>query len=798
MIRGLPAAALALVVCAATLALRPGAAGSDTPATDGGLAPPLDAVNVFTGTSNSRWMLFPGATVPFGLVKLSPDNQGNVWNGGYEWTIASISGFQPLHAMSLSGPSLMPTVGPIELYPGQYRVQPGPADGPFGGMWTAGRRSRIRKQDERGSPGHYAVRLVDSGVAVELAATARTGLMRITYPESSASQLLVDLDPPVEEKTRVLEATARRSGPGEITGLVHQSNQYAADVTVHFVLRLDRPFDTVDAWTSAPYSGSDPNYGTAWRAPVTFQRNVSEWKGAAGSGLVLNLATRAGEVVLARLGVSLVSSEGARRNLEVESAASGGTFDGAVATARSAWRDLLGRVEVEGGPPGAREMFYTFLYRAYAGKSLLHDVDGRYLDMCRRVQSLAPGRAVYSSDALWGAQWTLFPLWTLLTPQLAQSWVGALIESADRGGWITEAPVAFGYSPIMVAQHQQSLIVSAWQKGIRGFDVERAWRAIEHDLTTPGEAHACGGFAGDRQLEPYLRLGYVPEESGPVSNTMEYAYDDWAASQLALALGKTAEHRRFLERSRNWRNVFDARTGYVRRRHADGRWVEPLDAFRFGTEGGWNGPGYVEGNAWLYSFFVPHDVPGLVAVMGRDEFNRRLEEGFAKGHVDLGNQPNLQAPFLFNYSGKPWLTQQHAREVLATMFDASPLRGWAGEEDEGQLSALFVLLSLGLFEMDGGCSPDPYYDLGSPLFDRVRIHLDPLYGGRTFTIEARGNSAQNVYVQKVSLNGRPLDTPRLRHAELVRGGTLVLELGPQPNTSWGVGPVAAHAAGAAR
>jgi predicted alpha-1,2-mannosidase len=746
---------------------------------------PLDAVDVFIGTSNSRWMLFPGPTVPFGLVKLSPDNQGNVWNGGYEWTISSISGFQPLHAMSLSGPSLMPTVGPLELYPGQLRVFPGAADGPYGTMWTAGLRSRIRKEDEHGAAGSYAVRLVDYGIDVALAATARSGLVRMKFPQSREAHLVLDLDPPTEEKTTVREAFVRRSGPGELEGSVRQSNQYAKDLGVHFVLRLDRSFDSLDAWQTEPYAGADTNYGTAWRAPVSLRRDVREWRGAGSSGVVLNFTTRQDETVLARLGVSLVSLDGARANLDSETAQGARTFEAAVASARGAWDDILGRVEVEGGPPGAREMFYTFLYRAYSGKSLLQDVGGRYRDMCGREQSLPAGGAVYSSDGLWGAQWTLFPLWTLLTPRVAQSWVGALLESAERGGWISEAPVAFGYAPIMVAQHQQSLIVSAWQKGIRGFDGERAWRAIEHDLTTPGVAHACGGFAGDRQLEPYLRLGYVPEEAGPVSNTLEYAFDDWAASQLALALGKRDAHARFLARSRSWRNVLDPKTGFVRRRHADGRWLEPFDPFRFGTEGGWNGPGYVEGNAWLYTFFVPHDVPGLVAALGADEFNRRLEEGFEQGHVDLGNQPNLQAPILFNYSGRPWLAQKHAREVLARMFDATPLRGWAGEEDEGQLSALFVLLSMGLFEMDGGCAVDPGYDLASPLFDRVTLHLDPLYGGRTFTIEARGNSPANVYVQSATLDGRPLREPRLRHADLVHGGRLVLEMGPRPGTLWG-------------
>jgi predicted alpha-1,2-mannosidase len=375
----------------------------------------------------------------------------------------------------------------------------------------------------------------------------------------------------------------------------------------------------------------------------------------------------------------------------------------------------------------------------------------------------------------------------LLSPRTASSWVNFFLENYRRTGWLPQAPVNGRFSSIMCAQHQQSLIVSSYQKGIRDFDANLAWQAIWHDLTTPGVEFECGGFAGDRHLAPYLKLGYVPEEAGPVSSTMEYAYDDWAAAQLGLALGRTNEAAQLLRRSGYWRNVFDSKTGYVRRRHADGSWLEPFDAFQFGTTGGWNGPGFVEGTALIYTLFVPQDVPGLVHLLGADRFNSRLEEGFAKGYVDLGNEPNLQAPFLFNYSGKPWLTQKYSRMVLRDFFDPTPYVGWLGEEDEGQLSAYYVLLSMGLFEMNGGCSATPYYDLSSPLFDKVVIHLDPAYyPGRTFTIETKGNASGNVYIQSALLNGRPMNTARLPHAAIANGGRLVIRLGSKPNERWGL------------
>jgi predicted alpha-1,2-mannosidase len=294
---------------------------------------------------------------------------------------------------------------------------------------------------------------------------------------------------------------------------------------------------------------------------------------------------------------------------------------------------------------------------------------------------------------------------------------------------------------------------------------------------------------GNRHLATYQKFGYVPDEVGAASNTMEYAYDDWVASQLALALGRKEEYSFFSKRAQNYRNLLDPETHWARRRHEDGTWVAPFDLFHFGTEGGWNGPGFMEGNSWIYTWFAPHDPAGLIGIMGRDEFNRRLEEGFEKGYVDLGNEPNLQAPFLFNYSGRPWLTQKYSRKVLREMYNTSPLSGWIGEEDEGQLSAAYVLMSMGLFEMDGGCSVRPYYDIGSPLFDRVTIHLDPrYYGGKDFVIEARNNSPENVYLQRAMLNGKELDRAWIYHGEIVAGGRLELEMGAYPNMAWGSRP----------
>ncbi len=378
----------------------------------------------------------------------------------------------------------------------------------------------------------------------------------------------------------------------------------------------------------------------------------------------------------------------------------------------------------------------------------------------------------------------------MVNPQIAESWVNNFLELADKGGWIPYAPVALGYSPIMGAQHQNSLIISSYQKGIRGFNADKAFKAILHDYTTPGKEYECGGFAGNRHLKSYQDLGYVADEAGPASNTMEYAYDDWCFAQFAKALGKTDTYNSFLKRSNNYKNQFDSSVKFVRRKHADGSWVNPFNPHAFGTEGGWNGKGFMEGTSFQYSFFAPQDVEGMIKLMGEETFVKRLEDGFKNNLFDLGNQPCLAIPFLFNYAGKPWLTQFNTRKIANKMFDSSPYQGWIGEEDEGQLSAYFVLLSMGLFEVDGGCALKPYYNITTPLFDKIVIHLDnKYYHGKTFTIITKNNSVQNDYIQSATLNGVAINRAWIYHNEIVNGATLELNVGPEPNVNWGLKPI---------
>jgi hypothetical protein len=312
----------------------------------------------------------------------------------------------------------------------------------------------------------------------------------------------------------------------------------------------------------------------------------------------------------------------------------------------------------------------------------------------------------------------------------------------------------------------------------------------------PAQPHECGGYVGNRNLISYMNQGFVPADEGPVSNTLEYAYDDWCVAMMAKSLEKQDDYEYFLKRSQNYRNVFDTSTGYVRPKHQGGPWQQEFTPVvkAIGKEDNFGGKDYVEGNAWQYTWFVPHDVQGLIELMGKEEFNSRLEAGFENSRpnfvsqfVNHSNQPNMQAAWLFNHAGKPWLTQYWVREILDHYYGIGPVDGYPGDEDQGQMGAWYVMSAIGLFEMDGGCSTDPIYEIGSPLFERIVLNLDgSYYNGTKFVIEAKNTSKKNRYIRSALLNGRPLDRFWIYHREIVNGGNLVLEMGPEPKTTWGL------------
>lgn len=747
---------------------------------------PVDYVDCMIGNHDSRWMQFPGASMPFGMVKLSPDNQRQGWKAGYEYNIENIAGFSHIHSWTMDGLLMMPTTGPLQIVPGDEQDPDG------------GYRSRIRHETEVATPGYYSVFLEDTKIKAELTATTRAGFQRYTFPRSDNARVMIDLQIESEYGTELTDAHITKVSDREIQGYTNQQSHRGAgwnEYQLYFVIRFSKPFKALNGWNRNGIQRDVQKLHSGW--------DHSDF------GAFVEFQTRQDEQILVQTGISFVSIEQARLNLDTEiTLPFGWDFDAVYTDASEKWNNLLSAIQVKGRDETDLKKFYTNLYRVYVGRTIYSDVNGKYVDMYEKVQQLKnPDLPMYGGDAFWNTFWNLNQVWTLVTPDIADKWTASLLEFYDKGGWLCKGPEGLEYSGIMVASHEIELIVSSYQKGIhRYYDPEHAWRAMYHNQTEQGIAHPGGGFAGNRWLDQYLRFGYVPHDYGPVSNTLEYAFDDWAVSQMAKALGKKDDYWYFKRRAHNYLNIWDSSVGYMNMRQADGNFKQPFEKYCCST---FLGQGWVEGNAWQYSWFVPHDLKGLIKLMGKDEFNRRLDEGFVTSRkwkfnseytdensllamgvlpINHGNQPNMQAAYLFNYSGKPWLTQKWAREIMDVFYGSGPLDGWPGDEDQGQMGGWYVMSAMGLFEMRGGCDVDPVYELGSPIFDEVVIKLDPAYyPGGTFTIETVNNSKENRYIQSATLNGKPLTKPWFYHRELVAGGKLSIVMGPEPNEKWGSG-----------
>lgn len=739
---------------------------------------PVDYVNPFTGTSTSRWMIFPGAAMPSGMVKLSPDNQETQWKAGYEYSIHNIAGFSYLHSWTTAGLLTMPTTGPLQ-------IKPGPEDAP-----DQGYRSRFSHKREKASPGYYSVFLWDDGIKAELTATTRAGFQRFTFPKAEEARILFDLQFPTEYGIHVIDARVKKVNNREIVGYVKTQSTDWNVYTLHFVAQVNEPFESLGGWKEEK-----------------ILRDIDKIQGSGDMGVFMNFTTTRDEEILLRVGISLVSIENARMNLQQEVVKPfGWDFDTVRQHALKTWNQLLSKIEVKGGSEKNKVKFYTNLYRSYSARTIFSDVNGEYVGPCEKVQQAKT--PVYGADAFWNTFWNLNQLWTLVTPDYANEWVRSFIEMYRVSGWLPKGPAGIEYSGIMVASHEIPLMVSAYQKGIRNYDVSTMYQAIKHNQMVPGHPYKCGGRVGNQNLKSYLKLGYVPYEVGPISNTVEYAYDDWTVAQLAKALGKKQDYKTFTQRATYWKNAYDTTINYVRPRSADGTWR--------GDYGGFNafsGQDFVEGNSWQYTWFVPQNVQGLINLMGRNVFNDRLNTGFmlsAKTDfspmafvdsetpeykamafipVNHGNQPNMQAAYLFNYSGKPWLTQKWARAIMDQYYGVGPINGWLGDEDQGQMGAWYVMSAMGLFEMRGGAAVKPIYEIGSPIFEKVIIHLnEKYYEGEKFVIVAKNVSEENKYIQSATLDGEPLGKPWFYHKQLVDGGKLVLVMGPEPNKDWGSDP----------
>ena len=736
-----------------------------------------DYVDTRIGTAHSRWMIAPGPWMPFSMVKMSPDNQNAGWQAGYQPTFENVACFSHIHEWTLGGLGIMAANGKLETRAGDEQKP------------DEGYRSRIDKRSEQAGIGYYSVNLTDYDIKAEITATTRCGVERFTFPaDRGDGRILIELRPETEYGIRLKGVNVRKVSDRRIEGSVHQFSPYVwshdadQDYTVNFVIEFNRPIKDMGSWCN-----DDISYGI----------EKLESGECDAAGLFITFDPEESPVVQMRSGISLVSVENASENLEKEVALPfGWDFEAVVQNQLDTWNSLFGRVTIKTADRLEKVRFYNNMYRAICSRNIWSDINGEWVSTdgkTRRVDNPETD-VMLGCDAFWNTFWNLNQFWNLVTPEWSGKWAKSQLAMYDANGWLAKGPAGLNYIPVMVGEHEIPQIVSAYQMGIRDFDAEKALEAAVKMQTTPAQK-VFKGYAGNRDLKAYMQHHYVPYDKGRFSNTMEYSYDDWTVGQLAKALGKDDIYEKFNERSYWWQNVISDE-GWRHMKDSTGKWLPDFDPFRSGAN-----EHYVEGNAWQLTFFVPQDIPALVEKIGRERFTDRLLWGFNQDEswrynapndqywdhpIVQGNQQSMHFAFLFNYAGSPWLTQKWSRSILERYYGCGTANAYLGDEDQGQMSAWAIMASIGLFQTDGGCSTEAVYEIASPLFEEVTIDLGGRYGrGQKFIIKAENASRNNIYVQGATLNGKPLDSFRFPASELLKGGELVLEMGAEPDMSWG-------------
>ncbi|MCB9287832.1 MAG: glycoside hydrolase family 92 protein [Lewinellaceae bacterium] len=746
------------------------------------------------GSVHGRWFFYTPAALPFGMAKLAPHT--NAYEGigswapqGYDDRHTSIEGFGHFHEFQVGGVVVMPVTG-------ELKTVPGTPENP-----DTGYRSRFEKETEQAEPGYYSVFLKDYQIRAELTATERVGYHRYTFPASEAAHLIFDIGHKQGESSTVTDAWARWDGAREVEGYVETFPEYLkfcdpeSRVKMYFVARLSkRPEEAGSFVDSVATAGN------------------RETKGV-GNGLYLTFSTGDQEVVEMQVGLSYTNIENARLNLAVET--KGRDFDEVHAQARRAWNKMLGRIRVKGGREEDRVKFYTGLYHALLGRGISEDVNGQYPRHDGTAGQIPPdpsGKPEYhhfNTDGIWGGFWNLGQLWALAYPEYLSQYVQSNIDFFKETGWLHDGRAAGAFANGVQTNFQGLLLASAYNCGIRDFDVTTGYEAArKNELESRGRNLGNGKY----DLHWFLKKGYVPFRDTTISNgwvfnfgashTLEYCFSSFAVAQMAKARGQEADYHKLMGQASYWKNLFDPETRFIRPRLPDGEFIEDFDPLK-----AWYG--FQEGNAFQYTWYVPHDIAGLIGMMGRDTFNQRLEQMFTDAQKSVfgggeeihsfsgieklynhGNQPCLHNPWLFNYSGKPWLTQKWTRAICNEFYGTEPLHGYGygQDEDQGQLGAWYVMAAMGLFDVQGHTAANPTFQFGSPLFDTIVIELNTAYyPGKKLAIETVNNAPGNACIQSASLNGDLLERCWIERSKLMEGGKLVFEMGPAPNEDWGTG-----------
>lgn len=713
-------------------------------------------VNPFIGTGG-HGHTYPGATMPHGMVQLSPDTRLDDWDGssGYHYSDNVIYGFSHTHLSGTGIPDYCDIL-----------VRPTTDGSPFANATTS-----FSHQNEKAEPGYYSVKL-DDGINAEMTTTARVGMHRYTFPKANAT-ILFDLN----WRDKVLDSEIKAVAKNRIEGF-RRSSSWAKDQIVYFVAEFSKPFSK-----------------EVFSENGVIDSITERWRGAKGTNVkaAFSFNTSPGETVLVKVALSPTSIEGARKNLAAE--LPHWNFEKVRADAKRAWNKELGKIEVSGGTPEQMVNFYTALYHTQIVPNIFSDIDGKYMGMDRKVHQ-AKGFQPYTVFSLWDTFRAAHPLYTIIDQKRTVNYINTFLDHYDKGGRLPVWELAGNETDTMIGYHAVSVIADAMAKGIKGFDYEKAYKAAKHSA----ELDHFG-------LKDYRRRGYISmeDEQESVSKTLEYAYNDWCIALMAKILSegvknelkkasaswleksldyKTNEFGEYIRRAMAYKNLFDKQTGFMRPRQ-NGDWVSPFlpneVTFHF-----------TEGNSWQYSFFVPHDVLGLIKMHGgRAEFEKKLDELFntdAKltgrvqpditgliGQYAHGNEPSHHVAYLYNYVRNPWKSQKMARKIMDEFYRPTP-DGLIGNEDCGQMSAWYVLSAMGFYPVNPG---EPEYSTGTPIFKEAKINLE---NGKTFIVRAPNVSEKNIYVKSAKLNGvgafwSIFGVNRLlKHEEIMNGGVLEFEM----------------------
>ena len=722
-----------------------------------------DSVNVFIGTGG-HGHTFPGATLPHGMVQLSPDTRLFGWDAcsGYYYDDTSIMGFTHTH---LSGTGIG-DYGDILFMPvvGEKPLIAGTAENP-----DEGYRSRFSHEQESARPGYYQVLLQDDSINVELTATLRAGLHRYTYPKASDARLIVDMEPTIHGHQHPV-TQIRVVNDSTIAGMKYTVG-WAKHHYVYFYAVFSSPFDY------KLYSGTEYQSDST-SVTVNTAKAVMSFRNLPADGRVL-----------AKVGISSVDEEGARLNVEAE--IPNWDFEGVMKQANTVWNEALGKIDIETSDNDSRTVFYTSLYHAFIQPSLASDVDGRYRTMGHEIKQDA-SYTNYTVFSLWDTFRAAHPLYTIVTPEQNQAFIRSLLRKYDEGGILPKWELASNETGTMIGYHAVSVIADAMMKKQCDFDVKKALeaciRSSVYDTTgvTPMmDRQILNGKLMPVSIKYKNELGYIPcdKVGGSVSQGLEFAYNDWLIAQMMKEHNRKDLYDKYMELSRNYRNYFDPETKLMRGRLSDGSWITPFDPASVQRPSN-----YVEGNAWQWAWFVPQDVEGLMELVGgQKSFEAHLDTLFTTsseltgdpnaaadvtgmiGQYAHGNEPSHHIPYLYNYAGAPRKTQALVDHILRTLYHNDP-NGLSGNEDVGQMSAWYALSAMGFYSF---CPGRPVYEIGRPIFDKVTIHLS---NGKDFVIQAKNNSVENKYIRSMKLNGEDLAEPRFSHFDLMKGGELIFEM----------------------